>query len=350
MIRSRVLFVLFAFGCRSGAEPATAVSARAAEAQAVQRAPQAPAEATAGASQRSSASPALSRAATPPAGAAPAAPSAALASPTAPRDAASPAPAEAAVEPSAASAPLVGQGSTPAAPSARTKPEPPKKRVAPAPEPEEGTSKVLIVGDSMAATDFGRALQKRLQAHAKLSAVRRGKSSTGLARPDFFDWMSEAERQLRRHDPDLVVVIIGGNDGQDLIPKEKGRRVHWNKPKWKDAYAARVQAFARLLMGDDRRVAWLELPAMDRRRFEGKLRLIRDVQKKALAELGPRVVYVSTRDFFYDDRGQLRRKISDGKRRVPLRQDDGIHFSLKGSHYFADRVLPALLNEWGLVL
>ena len=230
-----------------------------------------------------------------------------------------------------------------------------RKKTAPRAKPVEPAGprrKVLILGDSMAATDFGRALQKRLNAHRALRVARRGKSSTGLARPDFFDWMAEAKRQLKRHKPELVVVIIGGNDGQDLIPKTKkrGRRVHWNKPKWKTAYAERVKAFARLLMGEDRRVAWLELPAMDRRRFERKLTFIRDVQKQALAELGPRVRYVSTRDIFYDDKGRLVRKIRAGKKkkRTPLRQEDGIHFSLKGSQYFADRVLPSLYEQWSL--
>ena len=222
-------------------------------------------------------------------------------------------------------------------------------RRAKAPPPDDPSAeKVLIVGDSMAATDFGRALQRRLDAHVGLKAVRRGKSATGLARPDYFDWMSEAQRQLKRHKPDLVVVIIGGNDGQDLIPKTKGRRVHWNKPKWKDAYAARVQAFTRLLMGDERRVAWIELPAMDRKRFERKLSFIREVQKTALAELGPRVRYVSTRDIFYDDNGRLRRKIKARGKKVALRQDDGIHFSLPGSQYFADAVYPMLVKGWDL--
>lgn len=213
--------------------------------------------------------------------------------------------------------------------------------------PNVSQSKVLIVGDSMAATDFGRALERRLDAHARLKTARRGRSATGLARPDYFDWMSEAERQIKRHRPDIVIVIIGGNDGQDLIPKKKGRRVHWNKPKWNQAYADRVTAFAKLLMGEDRKVAWLELPAMDRRRFERKLSLIRKVQKDALAQLGPRVQYVSTRKIFYDDRGRLKRKIRDKRgKMVDLRQKDGIHFSLPGSHYFADRVLPSLLALW----
>ncbi|MEL7368825.1 MAG: DUF459 domain-containing protein [Myxococcota bacterium] len=235
------------------------------------------------------------------------------------------------------------------APNPTVEPSPPVKAAVAPKVPKAPKSKVLIVGDSMAATDFGRALERRLDAHAALRAARRGKSSTGLARPDFFDWMSEAERQIKRHRPDLVVVIIGGNDGQDLIPKKKGRRVHWNKSKWNAAYARRVTDFAKLLMGEERRVAWLELPAMDRRRFERKLSLIRKVQKDALSQLGPRVQYVSTRDIFYDKQGRLKRKVRDRRGKlVALRQKDGIHFSLPGSHYFADRVLPSLLTLWSL--
>ena len=209
-------------------------------------------------------------------------------------------------------------------------------------------AKVLIVGDSMAATDFGRALEKKLQAHERLKAVRRGKSSTGLARPDFFDWMGEAKKQIARHKPDLVIVIIGGNDGQDLIPKKGRGRVHWNKSKWADAYTARVQNFAKLLMGERRHVVWLELPAMDRKKFERKLSYIRDVQKRALASLGPRVRYLETREIFYDDKGRLVRKIPKGKKKVALRQKDGIHFSLPGSRYFADQVYPDVVQTWAL--
>ncbi len=211
-------------------------------------------------------------------------------------------------------------------------------------------AKVLILGDSMAATDFGRALEKRLDAHDRLDAVRRGKSATGLARPDFFDWMAEAEKQLAKHQPDLVVVIIGGNDGQDLLPKTKGegKRVHFRKPAWKDAYIARTQAFAQLLIGEDRRLTWIELPTMDRRRFEKKLSMIRAVQQEALAPLGDRVRYLSTRDIFYDGNGQLRRQVEVKGKRVALRQQDGIHFSLPGSQYFADAVYPSLVDGWSL--
>ena len=206
---------------------------------------------------------------------------------------------------------------------------------------EKPPVRVLIIGDSMAATDFGRELQKKLRRRDKTKCFRKGKSSTGLARPDFYDWMSEGKRQIRKTKPDVVIVIVGGNDGQDLIDKaKKKRRIFWRGKKWEASYAQRINDFVTLLKEPERHVLWLELPAMDRQRLERKLKLIREVQKAAIEDIGDRTHYVRTAQHFYDSSGKLIRKIRDLKKRkkVPLRQEDGIHFSLAGSKYFADRV------------
>ena len=206
---------------------------------------------------------------------------------------------------------------------------------------EAQPARVLILGDSMAATDFGRELQKKLRRRSQTQCYRKGKSSTGLARPDFYDWMSEGTRQIRKTKPNVVIVIVGGNDGQDLIDKErKKRRIFWQGKKWETAYSERITNFITLLQEPDRHVIWLELPAMDRKRLEKKLRLIREVQKETIETMGDHVHYVRTEQHFYEPSGKLIRKISDPKSRkkVLLRQEDGVHFSLAGSKYFAHRV------------
>lgn len=219
------------------------------------------------------------------------------------------------------------------------------------PPPKAKPRKLLILGDSMAATDLGREISKRLSLASapKLQLRRKGKSATGLARPDFYNWPEVAEGLLKKP-TDVVLVIIGGNDGQDLIapPGVKARRVIFGSKGWPAAYEARVKAFAEQLSADDREVIWLELPAMEAPRLEAKLSLIRKIQAQALAGL-PRVTYLKTRSHLTDAKGKILSEVTPKKGpAIKLRQADGIHFSLPGANYVADRVaedVQALLGR-----
>jgi hypothetical protein len=221
-------------------------------------------------------------------------------------------------------------------------------------EPEEAAPeprRVLILGDSLAATAFGVLLEKRLDAHPHVVCFRRAKSATGLARPDYFDWMRESRRQVELRKPDLVIVIIGGNDGQDLTNrKKKGGRVRWKDPGWEQAYRRRVQEFLVGITAPERRILWVGLPRMGLRSFERKLHLIRTIQQDAVTGMGDAGVYLDTAPFFTDEHGALLQEARVRGRRRPqaIRADDGIHFTMAGSRYFADRVYPEVLVLLGL--
>ncbi|HEY0137110.1 MAG TPA: DUF459 domain-containing protein, partial [Nannocystis sp.] len=179
---------------------------------------------------------------------------------------------------------------------------------------------------------------------------RKAKSATGLARPDFYDWESEAKKQVEAKTPDLVVVIMGGNDGQDLTPKSgKGKRVAWKSDGWNEAYKTRVSDFLKEVGVDQRKVLWLGLPKSEINSFEQKLTIIRQVQSEAIAELGEAGTYLDTTPFLTDAKGVLLDKATVGKRKdQDLREDDGIHFTMAGSEYFADKVYPEVLRVLGV--
>lgn len=212
------------------------------------------------------------------------------------------------------------------------------------------TRRVLILGDSFARTDFGYALEQRLDRHARVVCGRRGKSATGLARPDVFDWWVEADREIEKHTPDLVVVIMGGNDGQDLIGRELGRRrVRWGTPRWRSAYEARLTTFVEKLTQRGARVLWLELPLMDVRHLERKLRKVREAQRHVMAKFVDQVQYVPTHGYFRSRRRLIRSvRVRGFRGRQPLRLEDGVHLTLPGSHYFADKIYPHVVRALGL--
>ncbi len=234
------------------------------------------------------------------------------------------------------------------------KPEPAVAAVEPTePEPAavpETPRKVLILGDSLAATGFGALLERKLDAHPNIDCERKAKSATGLARPDFYDWEAEAKKQVAAKTPDLVVVIMGGNDGQDLTPKSgKGKRVAWKSEGWNAAYKGRVADFLKEIGVEQRKVLWLGLPKSELNSFEQKLEVIRQIQSEAVGELGEAGTYLDTTPFLTDASGVLIEKATVGKRKdQELREDDGIHFTMAGSEYFADKVYPEVLRVLGV--
>lgn len=226
-------------------------------------------------------------------------------------------------------------------------PEPAPVEVAAAPS---GPRKVLVLGDSLAATGFGAMLEKKLDEHPDIECFRKAKSATGLARPDFYDWESEAKKAVDQRKPDLVVVIMGGNDGQDLTTKTgKGKRVAWKSDGWNDAYKARVAEFLSEISAEGRKVLWLGLPRTGTTSFEQKLTTIREVQSQALADFGEAGVYLDTSPFITDKAGELIDTATVGKRKAQaLREEDGIHFTMAGSEFFADKVYPEVLRVLGV--
>ena len=220
---------------------------------------------------------------------------------------------------------------------------------APTPAEHGEPRRVLILGDSLAATGFGVLLEKALDADPRVVAYRKGKSASGLARPDFFDWVDQARRQIEFREPELVVVILGGNDGQDLTPARWHKaRARWPSPDWEAGYRKRVDALLDTLIAPGRRVPWLALPRTRTVKFEGKLEVIRRIQREAVQARAPAATYLETTPFLQAEDGSLLRTTADHGKQRPLRADDGIHFTMTGSRYLAERVAPAVLAALGL--
>jgi hypothetical protein len=210
---------------------------------------------------------------------------------------------------------------------------------------------ILILGDSLAATGFGAVLERRLDETDGLVCYRKGKSASGLARPDFFDWFDEGKRQVDEREPELVVVILGGNDGQDLTRRKRSddKRVRWKTEGWEDEYRRRMDAFIGEISAPGRKILWLGLPTMGITSFERKLELIRRIQKEAV-EAADNATYLDTTPFMSDENGKMLTDapVGDKRKPQPIRASDRIHFTMPGSHYFADHVYPDVLAALGL--
>lgn len=225
----------------------------------------------------------------------------------------------------------------------------------PAPEPVAllEPRRVLIVGSSLAATGFGAVLENLLDANPDIVAYRKAKSASGLARPDFFDWDDQGKRQVEFRKPDLVIVFMGANDGQDIAPWQNERRVVWDTEGWPAAYRGRVDEFLTSVTtpvegAEGAGVLWLSLPRVTSPSLERKLKLIREIQAQGVGALGDAGLYLDTNQYLIDEQGALLKTIKVKGKQRELRSEDGVHFTMSGCEYLAAKIYPDVLLALGL--
>ncbi len=197
--------------------------------------------------------------------------------------------------------------------------------------------RVLLAGDSLLgaiAEGYGRSVTGRddVRWHQEI------RISTGLARPDVLDWHDHLGGLLATHDPDVVVLMLGGNDDQSLVVPGDAP-IHSAEPGWEPEYEQRVARLLDVAIDAERQVIWLQLPAMRPDRLEASRQLTNAAVLRAAAGRDVQVVDTGT---VLSPEGYTTRR--DG---TAVRADDGVHLTHPGGDLVAS-VLDGLLAErWG---
>src|SRR5438093_3203410 len=97
--------------------------------------------------------------------------------------------------------------------------------------------RVLVVGDSIG-EDLGIGLGRLLSEKDTFVTKVDARQATGLARPDYFDWQGQLDRDIRSFRPDLVVAMFGANDDQGFIVGDTGYAL--GTSSWRGIYTRRV--------------------------------------------------------------------------------------------------------------
>jgi hypothetical protein len=206
--------------------------------------------------------------------------------------------------------------------------------------------RVLVLGDSMIAGGFGLFLARDLEKDLGYDTARRGKSSSGLARPDFFDWMKEAKKLVAENPFDAYVVMFGGNDVQGLYMGD-GNWIRWPDEGWTEEYARRINELCDLLAPEGQRIFWCGLPIMKPGKFGGRVQKVNTIYNATIS-LRPGALFVDTWAVLADEAGEYADKIElvpgSGKK-VRVRAGDGIHLSPAGAQHLADHVEAIVHGE-----
>jgi hypothetical protein len=168
------------------------------------------------------------------------------------------------------------------------------------------------------------------------------RNATGLTNPEFFNWEINAQQEIDARKPDAVVMIMGGNDGFNVLVG--GQLYGPDTPQWQTEYARRAAVVMRELGSDGRRpVYWVPPPtARDSEFNEIYATQNKAVEQAAAAVPGARYVDI------YDtiNKGRYSDQLKIDGRRVLARQSDGVHFSRAGALVPARLIFRAMAKDY----
>lgn len=233
-----------------------------------------------------------------------------------------------------------GGASTTAAPTTTPPTTQPERS---GPPTSDNPARVLVIGDSDAGTFAPYLEMVADEWNGVVDIETEYKVSSGLARPDFFNWPARLRELLSTRDPDIIVVTFGGNDAQGLT-LENGDVVEGlptqDPEAWTTEYVSRVNEMLDIMTEDpDRVVIWVGIPNAKDPEFTDLLR-VQDQAVRTALEAYPDTIFVDTWSIFDGVNGGIAELVIDPRDGAakPVRQSDGFHLNEDGAAILAENI------------
>ncbi|HSI82353.1 MAG: DUF459 domain-containing protein [Candidatus Methylacidiphilales bacterium] len=197
--------------------------------------------------------------------------------------------------------------------------------------------RIAVYGDSMA-NGLGWGLEQVAAKRPGVRVINRGKSSTGLARPDFYDWPTSFTHFIEGDKPDIAVIFLGLNDNQTIW--NNGKFTHeFGTTGWEDLYAQRVRDIIATAKANNIKVFWIGLPQVNPPVYSKKVVLMNGIFSQCISASGG--AFIPTWDFSAPS-GNFTAYLPDGGAMKLARTSDGSHFTMRGNYMLGRYVLQQL--------
>ena len=201
--------------------------------------------------------------------------------------------------------------------------------------------KVVVAGDSTAKS-LGDALIGAAGGTAELAITNEGKVSTGLARSDYFNWGARMSEIVAVDRPEVVVFMIGANDGQSILEGDGTVVAQFGTPEWTEQYRRRVAGIMDLAEGDGRRMVWVGEPNVGTGNVQQAVEIGNAIAAEEAATR-PWVTYVDVAEMLAGPDGGFSEYITlpDGST-ARCYAGDGVHLTVKCLDRVMDDLVPTL--------
>ena len=195
------------------------------------------------------------------------------------------------------------------------------------------------MGDSLG-LDMGGALQDDLAGSGVVNAALDARESTGLTRPDYFNWPAELSTDLKTVSPQVVVIMIGANDAQDFLGPPD---VPYTSSQWNPMYAQRVAQFMSEAESGGATVIWVGMPPMQNTRSAPRWPTSTRWTRRRPPRPNRRSTFLSTFKTLGTAQGAYTAFITNSAGQVVnVRTPDGTHLTPGGSQVVAQQVISQL--------
>ena len=198
--------------------------------------------------------------------------------------------------------------------------------------------RIYVGGDSMSGTP-GTALANLARRNDLIEVFEDTRTSSGLVADWFFDWPLHMKDKVSPADYDVIVMMMGGNDGQ-RFHSTPGSAV--GDDAWVAAYRDRMEEVMRSARSMGRLVIWIGMPPVTPSNIRVIAPLVNGVAA-GLAEELVNVEYVDVYDMFLNEDGEFATHLTDANgKRVRVRSGDGVHFYNVAGYWMADEIFSLI--------
>jgi hypothetical protein len=203
--------------------------------------------------------------------------------------------------------------------------------------------RVQVFGDSQG-YNIGYVLKSDTADDPLISADVDAKVSTGLARPDYYNWPARVQESLVRQDADVVVIMVGANDDQSLMSVSGDRVAAEGTPEWDAEYRRRVAGMMDVLNNGRRKIVWIGEPRVGRPKLDATLQKINAMVQEEVA-LRPWVTFVETSRLLGGPNGEYVDYFTPpGRPAIRCRATDRVHLTTGCVEIVVHQVLLHLLT------
>jgi hypothetical protein len=202
--------------------------------------------------------------------------------------------------------------------------------------------KIWVAGDSLAQVP-GEGLERVSAADLDVLPIE-SRLSTGLARPDLYNWYTRFTQVIAALHPKVAVLSFGADDAHDYMAgAPAGTTVGpLGSASWSAEYRRRVDGVTRELDAAGMYVVWLGLPIPDGPGFKKSFPIVNRILESVARAHKQGATYVDTWHLLDDSHGNYTPYLRVRGTLTLMRLPDGVHYTSSAGDLIAHQVLAQL--------